>query len=85
MTIEKRAFNSTYEGEHLNRVAFPMGGIGAGMICLEGGGTFSHVSVRNKPNVFHEPLMFSALWVRGPGCVSSPASGISSLCGTRSC
>jgi len=32
---EEAEFNSVYKGERLNQVAFPMGGIGAGMICLE--------------------------------------------------
>ena len=27
----ERAFNAAYEGENLNRLAFPIGGIGAGM------------------------------------------------------
>lgn len=61
----KRAFNSEYGGEFLNRVAFPMGGIGAGMICLEGTGALSHVSLRNKPEVFNEPLVFAAIAVKG--------------------
>ncbi len=60
-----RDFNGPYENEYLNRVAFPMGGIGAGMICLEGTGGISHVSVRNKPDVFNEPFMFSAISVKG--------------------
>jgi len=58
-------FNSTYSGERLNRIAFPMGGIGAGMICLEGTGAVSHISVRHKPDVFNEPFMFAALAVAG--------------------
>jgi len=65
MGAKKRAYNGTYEGENLNHVAFPMGGIGAGMICLEGTGTFSHVSLRNRVGIFNEPLMFSALCIRG--------------------
>ncbi len=52
-------------GERLNRVAFPMGGMGAGMICLEGTGALSHVSLRHKPEVFNEPLTFAALCVKG--------------------
>jgi len=60
-----RAFNGTYENEYLNRVAFPMGGIGAGMICLEGTGGISHLSVRNKPDIFNEPIMFSAISIKG--------------------
>ena len=38
-----------------------MGGIGAGMICLEGTGALSHVSLRNKPDVFNEPCVFAAI------------------------
>ncbi|HVU26112.1 MAG TPA: GH116 family glycosyl hydrolase [Opitutus sp.] len=56
-----RAFNAAYAGEHLGRVAFPLGGLGAGMICLEGTGAVSHVSLRNKPDVFNEPLSFAAI------------------------
>ncbi len=58
-------FNTLYRGERLNRIAFPMGGIGAGMICLEGNGCISHVSVRHQPDVFNEPFMFGALAIRG--------------------
>jgi uncharacterized protein (DUF608 family) len=61
----RHTFNSAYSGEHLNRVAFPMGGLGAGMICLEGNGGFSHVSLRHRPEVFNVPMMFAALHVRG--------------------
>jgi len=61
----KRPFNSPYEGEFLSRVAFPLGGLGAGMICLEGSGALSHVSLRNRPNMFHEPLTFAAVCVKG--------------------
>lgn len=52
-------------GEHLDRVAFPLGGLGAGMICLEGTGALSHVSLRHKPDIHHEPQMFAALHVEG--------------------
>lgn len=60
-----RPYNGEYSGDHLNRVAFPMGGIGAGMMCLEGTGALSHVSLRNKPEVFHEPMTFAAISVKG--------------------
>jgi uncharacterized protein (DUF608 family) len=58
-------YNSVYRGENLNRIAFPMGGIGAGMICLEGTGALSHLSIRNEPGVFNEPRVFSALSIQG--------------------
>jgi uncharacterized protein (DUF608 family) len=54
-----------YAGERLSRVAFPMGGIGAGMICLEGTGALSHVSLRNRPDVFNEPCTFAAIAIKG--------------------
>src|SRR5664280_535905 len=60
-----RVYNGEYNGEFLNRVAFPMGGIGAGMICLEGTGTLSHVSLRNRPEIFNEPCVFAAIAVKG--------------------
>ncbi|MFI5139638.1 MAG: GH116 family glycosyl hydrolase [Sphingobacteriales bacterium] len=61
----KHQYNSTYTGEHLNRVAFPIGGLGAGMICIEGSGAISHVSVRNKPEIFNEPGIFAAICIKG--------------------
>jgi len=63
----RRKYNAPYAGERLNRIAFPMGGIGAGMICLEGTGALSHVSLRNRPEVFNEPLVFAAVCVKGRG------------------
>ena len=61
----ERDFNAVYEGDYLNRVAFPIGGIGAGMICLEGTGALSHVSLRNQPDIFNEPFMMAAISVKG--------------------
>src|SRR5216684_544308 len=62
---ESRPYNGEYTGAYLNQVAFPLGGIGAGMICLEGTGALSHVSLRNRPEVFHEPCLFAAIAVKG--------------------
>jgi uncharacterized protein (DUF608 family) len=58
-------YNAEYTGERLQRVAFPLGGIGAGMICLEGTGALSHFSIRNKPEVFNEPCLFAAVSIKG--------------------
>jgi len=60
-------YGGLHEGDRLNRVAFPMGGMGAGMICLEGTGALSHVSIRNRPDVFNEPAVFAALSIKGAG------------------
>lgn len=58
------AFNGPYTGRHLDRIAFPVGGIGAGMVCFEGTGSVSQVSVYNEPNLVDGPLMFAAVWVK---------------------
>lgn len=63
--MPKRKYNGVYKNENLNRVAFPMGGMGAGMICLEGSGALSHFSLENKPDVFNEPCLFSAVSIKG--------------------
>jgi uncharacterized protein (DUF608 family) len=60
-----RAYNGDYTGARLNRVAFPLGGMGAGMICLEGTGALSHFSLRHRPEVFNEPCTFAAVCVKG--------------------
>jgi len=60
-----RPYNSEYSGEFLNQIAFPLGGIGAGMICLEGTGALSHVSLRNRPEVYNQPCMFAAVSLKG--------------------
>src|SRR3990172_6087607 len=54
-----------FTGPQLDRVAFPLGGIGAGMICMEGTGAFSHVSIHHTPDVSREAAMFGALWISG--------------------
>jgi hypothetical protein len=58
-------YNSSYRGACLERAAFPLGGIGAGMLCIEGTGAFSHVSLRHRPEVQNEPLIFQAIHLRG--------------------
>lgn len=61
----KHIYNEYYEGKYLDRIAFPIGGIGAGMFCLEGTGAISHMSVRNHPEMYNEPCMFAAVSVKG--------------------
>ncbi|TMI86397.1 MAG: twin-arginine translocation signal domain-containing protein, partial [Bacteroidetes bacterium] len=63
--VAKHEYNGSYSGEYLSRIAFPLGGSGAGMFCLEGTGAISHMSVRNKPDVFNEPGMFAAISIKG--------------------
>src|SRR5687767_9209968 len=63
--ISAREYNGNYQQDFLKRIAFPIGGIGAGMFCLEGSGAISHMSIRNKPDVFNEPGMFGAISIKG--------------------
>lgn len=58
-------YNSYYAGRNLDRIAFPIGGIGAGMFCMEGTGAISHLSVNNKPEIYNEPFAFAAISVKG--------------------
>ncbi len=76
VAVGEREYNGSYEGEYLNRVAFPLGGMGAGMVCLEGTGCLSHVSVRHKMDVFNEPCTFAALCVKSEsGAVAKVLEG----------
>jgi len=64
----QHVFNGSYRGPNTGRIAFPVGGMGAGMFCLEGSGAISHMSVRNNPDMFNEPPMFAAIAIKGrPG------------------
>ena len=60
----ERLFNDKYGHAYLDKIAFPIGGIGAGMFCLEGTGAISHVSLRNHPDVMNEPYTFAAICVK---------------------
>jgi uncharacterized protein (DUF608 family) len=58
-------FNGNYTGKFLDRVSFPIGGIGAGMFCMDGTGSISHLSINNKPEIFNEPFSFAAISIIG--------------------
>jgi uncharacterized protein (DUF608 family) len=58
-------FNGSYDEAQLEHVAYPVGGMGAGMFCLEGTGAISHFSIRHAPDVFNEPPFFAAISVKG--------------------
>ena len=75
MALPHKRYDGTYSGLQLNRVAFPMGGFGSGMICLEGTGALSEVSIRNRADVFNEPGMFAAVSVLGPATVARVLEG----------
>jgi hypothetical protein len=54
-----------YDGAQLSNIKFPLGGIGAGMICIEGSGALSSISIRDRPDLLNEPMIFSAVSARG--------------------
>jgi uncharacterized protein (DUF608 family) len=60
-----RSFNGTYRGAWLDQIAFPLGGIGAGMFCVEGAGTLSKFSFRGLPDLVTEHRVFAAIAVIG--------------------
>jgi len=62
-----RDYNAAYQGANLNRIAFPIGGIGSGMVALEGSGAISHVSVRHQMDFHNAPCMFAALCIKASG------------------
>jgi uncharacterized protein (DUF608 family) len=70
-----RAFNGTYHGDYLDQIAFPLGGLGAGMICLEGTGALTKFSLRNRPDLPSEPKVFSAVSIRGPRKIARVLEG----------
>jgi uncharacterized protein (DUF608 family) len=52
-----------------------MGGIGAGMICLEGTGSLTSFSLRNRPDFLKQPVTFAALAIRGEHTVARVLEG----------
>ncbi len=54
-------------GAQLHRIAFPLGGMGAGMICLEGAGALTNASLRHEPDIGTEAPIFAAISVKGTG------------------
>jgi len=68
-------YEGEYTGEHLNQVAFPLGGLGAGMFCMEGTGTLSHFSLHHHPEMFSEPMVFAAVSIKGPQPVARVLEG----------
>ena len=65
LSVHAHKYNDVYVDHELDHIAFPVGGIGTGMFCIEGTGAVSHVSVRHQPNLFCEPCMFSSIHVKG--------------------
>ncbi|HBC86033.1 MAG TPA: hypothetical protein DCZ94_03675 [Lentisphaeria bacterium] len=62
--MKKNCLDGVYQGENLSYLAFPMGGIGAGMICLDGNGAFSDISIKHQPDILTDSSMFAAVCVK---------------------
>ncbi|MFC5650029.1 GH116 family glycosyl hydrolase [Paenibacillus solisilvae] len=63
--MNQKRYNGVYKSSRNSHVAFPLGGIGAGMFCLEGTGAMSHFSLHHRPDTTNEPIVFSAISVKG--------------------
>ena len=70
-TVEFRSFSvpknyeKVYEGEFSDHIAYPVGGLGSGMFCIEGNGAMSNLSLYHYPELFNEPVAFAALHIKG--------------------
>jgi uncharacterized protein (DUF608 family) len=54
-----------YQGDHLNQINFPLGGIGSGCIALNGRGALVDWSIFGNPNLGWRPeLSFFGLWAK---------------------
>jgi len=63
-----RSLRDTYQGDYLNRVAFPLGGIGSGCISMSGTGRLIDWEIFNNPNRGFQPrFTFLSLWAQQEG------------------
>lgn len=60
-----RAFGGVYDSPFTDQIAFPLGGMGAGMMCLEGSGALSKFSLRHRPELEGEHRVFAAISIAG--------------------
>ena len=58
-----------YSGQNLDYIGFPLGGLGAGNICIQGTGALSGFSIRNQPDYYFEPNVLSACLLYTSRCV----------------
>lgn len=68
LTVLLNQYNGLCQGVDAlkgNKIAFPIGGIGAGMFALEGSGAISHFSIFHNPAMFDEPPLFAAITIKG--------------------
>jgi len=55
MSLKRKYSQHTYRGKNLLQIAMPLGGIGAGCICLNGCGGLQDFSIRHQPVTSAEP------------------------------
>lgn len=60
-----RPHHRNYVGESRDHIAYPIGGLGSGMFCIEGSGAISNMSVHHFPDLFHEPCAYAAIYAGG--------------------
>src|SRR5579863_2627431 len=67
-TTSDIAYPRVFTGRHLNMIAFPLGGVGAGSLSLGGRGQFRDWEIFNKPDKGAAPsYAFPAIWVQSGG------------------
>ncbi|MCY3021643.1 MAG: GH116 family glycosyl-hydrolase [Planctomycetota bacterium] len=71
-SLPRRSNQRAFSGSHAVQVAMPLGGIGAGCVCLNGFGGLQDFSIRHKPGLTALPdghgcgeAAFAVLHVRG--------------------
>ena len=77
---EVRDYNEKYTGEYTSRIAFPIGGLGTGMFCVEGSGAISNMNIRHKTEMLNEPTMFAGLYLKGvDNCCGRTSTGLEKI------
>ncbi len=69
----EHTFNHSYSGKNVEKIAFPIGGIGSGNYFLEGNGSISGISVKHKLDFFNEPTFFAALCIKSTSSENNQA------------
>lgn len=62
--LSGREYNKSFSGKELDHIAYPIGGLGSGMFCIEGTGAISNLSFHHYPELFNEPCTFAAIMVK---------------------
>ena len=53
-----------YKQKKTDKIAYPLGGFGAGMFCLSGEGMYRAFSLRNEPNLTKNPNIFASVTLK---------------------